>query len=124
MQPLVNLLTGQGVQVDAVEVTHGPLDATTFARRAAHAGCDVVFLAGGDGTICEAVQGLHEAGRGRLAVLPLGTGNDAARTLGLPLHLEEAARVALQGQRRRVDLMRLGNRVAFNAIGHVSCTPG
>lgn len=97
--------------------TEAPGHATALVRGLLAAGEEAILVAGGDGTICEAVQGIHEAGRGRLAVLPLGTGNDAARTLGLPLRLEEAARVALEGSRRRVDLMRVGDRVAFNAVG-------
>lgn len=97
--------------------TEAPAHATTLARELAAAGTETLVVAGGDGTICEVVQGLHEAGRGRIAVLPLGTGNDAARTLGLPLDLEGAVRVALGTGRRCVDLMRLSDRVVFNAIG-------
>ncbi len=97
--------------------TEAPSHATTLAREILAAGEETVVVAGGDGTICEVVQGVHDAGRGRIAILPLGTGNDAARTLGLPLNLEAAVRVALGEGRRRVDLMRLGDRVVFNAIG-------
>ena len=86
-------------------------------QEAVEGGAEVVVAAGGDGTICEVLQGLHAAGRGTLAILPLGTGNDAARTLGLPLRLEDAARVVLAGERRRVDLMKAGDRVVLNAIG-------
>jgi diacylglycerol kinase (ATP) len=99
------------------ELTRAPGHATELAAEAVRKGADVVVAAGGDGTICEVVQGLHDAGRGALGILPLGTGNDAARTLGLPLALEAAAQVVLAGRRRRVDLMRLGDRVVFNAIG-------
>ena len=77
----------------------------------------VVVVAGGDGTICEAVQGLHDAGGAILGILPLGTGNDAARTVGVPVNLEAAAQVIAAGTTRRVDLMRAGDRVVLNAIG-------
>ena len=72
---------------------------------------------GGDGTICEVVEGLHRAGEGRLGILPRGTGNDAARTLGIPLDLSGAATVLLEGRSRRVDLVAVEGRVVFNAIG-------
>jgi len=98
-------------------VTKAPGHATDLAAEAAAAGHDVVVAAGGDGTICEVLQGLQAAGRGALAILPLGTGNDAARSLGLPLGLEAAARAVLAGERRRVDLMQAGDRVVLNAIG-------
>ncbi len=99
------------------EFTRAPGHATELAAAAVRKGADVIVAAGGDGTICEIVQGLHDAGRGTLGILPLGTGNDAARTLGLPLAVGAAARVLLAGKRRRVDLMKLGDHVVFNAIG-------
>ncbi|MGE5235238.1 MAG: diacylglycerol/lipid kinase family protein [Acidobacteriota bacterium] len=98
-------------------VTEAPGHASVLAAEAVGRGAEIVVAAGGDGTICEVIQGLHDAGRGVLAILPLGTGNDAARTLSLPLELEPAARAVLAGARRRVDLMRAGDRVVFNAIG-------
>lgn len=98
-------------------LTQAPGHATILARELITAGEETIAVAGGDGTICEVVQGMYDTGRGEIAVLPLGTGNDAARTLGLPLDLEDAARVVLGEGRRRVDLMRLGDRVVFNAIG-------
>jgi diacylglycerol kinase (ATP) len=99
------------------ELTKAPGHATELAASAVRRGADIVIAAGGDGTICEVVQGLHDAGRGALAVLPLGTGNDAARSLGLPLAVGAAARLLLAPRRRRVDLMRIGDRVVLNAIG-------
>jgi len=97
--------------------TEAPGHATQLAAEAAAQGADVVVAVGGDGTICEVVEGLHAAGRGALGILPLGTGNDAARTLGLPLKLEPAVRVLLAGHRRRVDLVKAGDHVVLNAIG-------
>ncbi len=105
-----------GLDVPA-SFTEAPGHATALVRELLAAGEDTLVVAGGDGTICEAAQGVHDAGRGRLAILPLGTGNDAARTLGLPLDLEGAVGVARGGVSRRVDLMRLGDRVVVNAIG-------
>lgn len=97
--------------------TKAPSHATELAACAVRDGAEIVVAAGGDGTICEVLQGLHQAGRGALAILPLGTGNDAARTLGVPVNLEAAAQLALGGVRSRVDIMRLNDRVVLNAIG-------
>jgi diacylglycerol kinase (ATP) len=99
------------------EFTRAPGHATELAAAAVRRGADVVVAAGGDGTICEVVQGLHDAGGGTLGILPLGTGNDSARSLKLPLGLADAAQVLLAGRRRRVDLMQLDGHVVFNAIG-------
>jgi YegS/Rv2252/BmrU family lipid kinase len=100
-----------------VELTRAPGHATELAERAAAGGVDRLLVAGGDGTLCEAAEGLFRAGRGELAVLPLGTGNDAARTLGIPTRVEAAAEVARSGSVRSVDLLRVGDRVVLNAIG-------
>jgi diacylglycerol kinase (ATP) len=97
--------------------TRAPAHATELAAKAVAGGEKLVVAAGGDGTICEVVQGLHDACGATLGVLPLGTGNDAARTLGVPLALEAAAHTLLAGATRRVDLIRAGDRVVLNAIG-------
>ncbi len=56
-------------------------------------------------------------GSWELAILPLGTGNDGARTLGVPLNLKDAVHAAVHGRTRAVDLIRVGDRVVLNAIG-------
>ncbi|MBV6726293.1 diacylglycerol kinase [Nocardioides daeguensis] len=74
----------------------------------AAAGDRTVVVAGGDGSIHAVVQALHArddlAGR-TLALVPLGTGNDFARTLDLPLDPAQAARVVLTGTPRPTDLV-------------------
>lgn len=109
-------VAGFGLVSETV-LTEAPGHATALAGAAVADGVERIVVAGGDGTVCEAVEGLHQAGRGELAILPLGTGNDAARTLGVPLDLEDAVRTALDGRTRSVDLVRVGERVVFNAIG-------
>ncbi|TNM48235.1 YegS/Rv2252/BmrU family lipid kinase [Nocardioides albidus] len=72
------------------------------------AGDRTIVVAGGDGSIHAVIQALHGRGdlAGRtLALLPLGTGNDFARTLGVPLEAEEAARALLAGSPRPTDVV-------------------
>jgi YegS/Rv2252/BmrU family lipid kinase len=97
--------------------TSAPWHATELAAEAVRSGVQVVVAAGGDGTACEVAEGLHLAGGGVLAMLPLGTGNDTARTLGVPTTIDDAAQVALDGGRRQVDLIRMGDKVVLNALG-------
>ncbi|MCK4449355.1 MAG: acylglycerol kinase family protein, partial [Anaerolineae bacterium] len=66
-----------------LQLTEKPGDATILARAAAQAGCDVVIVAGGDGTVNEAVNGLVGT-QTALGVLPVGTGNMWAKQLGIP----------------------------------------
>jgi diacylglycerol kinase (ATP) len=101
-----------------VVFTEAPGHATELASLAAANGAGRILVAGGDGTVCEAAEGLAASTHGcELAILPLGTGNDAARTLGLPLDVAAAAAAALYGTTRTVDLIRVGDRLVLNAIG-------
>lgn len=109
-------LKGWGLSAPVV-FTDSPGHATELAAAAVADGVRRVVVAGGDGTMCEAVEGLYRAGGGELGILPLGTGNDGARTLGVPLELEEAARALLNGSVREVDLVAVGDHVVLNAIG-------
>lgn len=88
--------------IDAHAVTDpAALDGTV--REALKAKPDLLILGGGDGTISGLVD--HLVGtRTALGVLPFGTANSFARTLGIPLDLEGAVEVIRKGRRRRIDL--------------------
>lgn len=64
---------------------------------------DVLILGGGDGTISSLVDHLVGAGV-PLGLLPLGTANSFARTLQIPIDLDEAVNIIAAGHRRRIDL--------------------
>ena len=67
-----------------------------------------LVVAGGDGSLHFAVtqlHGRHELATTRLALVPLGTGNDLARALGVPLDPAQAARVVLDCAARPIDLI-------------------
>lgn len=108
-------LRGLGWSVE-IETTRQPGDATVLAHQAAQAGLDVVWVAGGDGTLSEGVNGLVGT-ETALGVLPVGTGNVWARQLRLPVYtlahpfrLREAAIAQGHGRVRVVDVGRLNNR--------------
>lgn len=110
VQQTAEFLAGKGCDVVAIKETRGAGDATTYAREAAAQGIDLVFAAGGDGTIAQVVDGLVGTATA-LAVLPGGTGNVFARQLNMPVPgglyarpILEAARLLLDGQIRRVDV--------------------
>jgi diacylglycerol kinase (ATP) len=95
----------------SVEVccTAAPGDAGRIAAEAVRVGQQAVLVAGGDGTINEAVQALagHET---VLGYLPYGTVNVWARELDIPLDLEGAARSLLDGRVETIDLGIAGDR--------------
>jgi diacylglycerol kinase (ATP) len=74
---------------------------------------DCVVLGGGDGTLNAAAPGLIATGL-PLGIVPLGTANDLARTLGIPLDPAEAARVIAAGRVRSIDLGEVNGRPFFN----------
>jgi YegS/Rv2252/BmrU family lipid kinase len=64
---------------------------------------DLIVIGGGDGTVSKALPQLLNLKR-PFAVLPLGTANDFARTLGLPPDPLQAAEIALNGRKHRIDI--------------------
>ncbi len=82
-------------------------DAERFARKAVRDGADLIVAAGGDGTLNEVLNGLSEDfGKARLGLIPLGTGNDFARSIGVPDDVEGALAVLLEGTARGLDVAR------------------
>jgi diacylglycerol kinase (ATP) len=82
--------------------------ATQSTRTALGKGCEMIVAAGGDGTLNEVVNGLREdASAVIVGLIPLGTGNDFARTLGLPTDVDEGIALLLAGHTRAIDLVRV-----------------
>ena len=97
-------------------VTRKVSDLAAQARRAAEDGVERLLVAGGDGTMHHAAQGL--AGTDcALGVIPLGSGNDLAGTLGIPPDLDAAVDLALHGTVRRIDLARVGETYCIGYAG-------
>ena len=80
-------------------------NARELARRAIENGADLVAAAGGDGTLGEVLNAVHGT-RAKLGVLPLGTGNDFARTLGIGRDLDGAIQTLFGGRSRTIDIGR------------------
>lgn len=112
-------LKSAGVQFDLVISQHkGHI--VELAEQAAREGCSPVIVAGGDGSLGEAVNGLARAAAletatlGPFGIMPLGSANDLAYALGLPTDLNEAARVIAQGKTRLMDVGKLNDRYFIN----------
>jgi diacylglycerol kinase (ATP) len=101
-----------GVHCDTV-TTDSPGHGADLARQLA-SGYDAVFTLGGDGTAIEVIGALANGGP-PVGVLPGGTGNIVARTLGTPLNSGRAVKALLGGDEARIDLGRLltGQRFAI-----------
>jgi diacylglycerol kinase (ATP) len=91
-----------------VRVTRAVGDAEKFARAAIRNRYNYIVAAGGDGTLNEVVNGIARCAENIcLGVVPLGTGNDFARALGLPAALEDNIDILLSQKSRSIDLVRV-----------------
>ncbi|MEW6568020.1 MAG: diacylglycerol kinase family protein [Chloroflexota bacterium] len=111
----VNVLARSGWDVEVVELEPGQ-DVADVASAAVGAGCEAVFVAGGDGTVGR-VAGVLAGTSTALGVLPSGTANVWAQELGLPrlgwsnwFALEESAAQLANGDVRLVDVGECNDR--------------
>lgn len=102
-----------GYPLSRAEAVTDPAALPALVDKLLAEGVDVLVLAGGDGTISH-VAG-HLAGAGvTLGLLPTGTANDLARTLGIPTDIAAACAVVAGGTVRAVDLGLAGGRAYLN----------
>lgn len=105
LREAVAILRHAGKEV-GMEPTRGPGTAAAQVREALGRGCDTIIIAGGDGTINDALQGLAGT-EASLGIIPMGTGNVLAHDLGISHRLPDAARRLLEFQPRRIALGRV-----------------
>jgi YegS/Rv2252/BmrU family lipid kinase len=111
VEPALERLRAAGIETLA-ETFSGPDEiATDILRRAGEA--DAVIVCGGDGTLMRAAPAILDCGL-PLGVVPMGTANDLARTLGIPDDLEAAADVIAAGRLRAIDLGFVNGHAFFN----------
>jgi len=88
-----------------------------------NAGASKIIVAGGDGSVHEAVNGIMRADHSaRFGVIPSGTGNDFAKASAISLDWEHAARIlaertATETTARRIDIGRMNDRYFANGAG-------
>ncbi|MGL4496770.1 MAG: lipid kinase [Beijerinckiaceae bacterium] len=109
---VIDALTGAGLFVTRIEPQRRS-DITGYIKAHAHE-ADAIIAAGGDGTMNAVIDGVIATGL-PLGVMPMGTANDLARTLGLPLDdLDACARVIATGRRRAIDVGVVNGETFFN----------
>ena len=102
-----------------VEMTQRPGHATELSREAIKAGYELVVALGGDGTANEVVNGFFSGSEpfdtdAVLGFLPLGTGNDLGKTLGIPKQFPQAVKALGTTGARHVDV----GKVTKSRVGH------
>ncbi len=104
-------LLARGVAVDEAHVARNARETRRHVKRAIRAGRRLIIVAGGDGTMTQVV-GAFAHTDAVLGILPLGTGNSFARSLGIGPQLVAAVDTIVDGVCERVDLGRV-NRTYF-----------
>jgi diacylglycerol kinase (ATP) len=118
LEPRIRAAFG-ALGVGDVRRTAASGDERTLALAAIEEGFTTLAAVGGDGTWSRVGDAILESGADRrLALISAGTGNDFAKTLGVPSDdIESAARLALEGPDRRVDVGRIEGRHFLNIAG-------
>ena len=94
-----------------LSITKKSGDAEKWTHRTIRSGCDYLVVAGGDGTLNEVVNGAARARRApQIGIVPLGTGNDFARTLGLPLSLDANIDILRAAKSTPIDIVRVKSK--------------
>ncbi|WGG47851.1 YegS/Rv2252/BmrU family lipid kinase [Rossellomorea sp. DA94] len=100
-----------------LRLTKGEGDAMEFAREACEKRYDFLAAMGGDGTINEAINGMAEQEyRPIFGLIPLGTVNDFARALNIPMKPEEAIDIFKQNHVQKTDVGKINDRYFINIV--------
>ncbi|MEB5756957.1 lipid kinase YegS [Citrobacter cronae] len=108
-------LRDEGVEIH-VRVTWEKGDAQRYVDEARRLGVATVIAGGGDGTINEVSTALIQSQGGNvpaLGILPLGTANDFATSVGIPEALDKALKLAIAGNATEIDMVQVNDKTCF-----------
>jgi diacylglycerol kinase (ATP) len=111
----VAAIKAAGIPVVQAHAVDDKKETERLLRQEVEAGANLVIVGGGDGTL-SACAGYLVNTPVAMGVLPLGTGNTLARSLGLPLDLEGAAQTIARGHVELMDVGRVNGRVFLNSV--------
>ncbi|MDN8599543.1 lipid kinase YegS [Citrobacter sp. S2-9] len=115
LREAIALLRNEGVAIH-VRVTWEKDDAQRYVEEARQLGVETVIAGGGDGTINEVSTALIQC-KGpnvpALGILPLGTANDFATSVGIPDALDNALKLAIAGTAVEIDMAQVNDKTCF-----------
>ena len=111
LRQALQLLNNSGAEV--IEKSHSSADELQDLVRQYRDRVDKIVIVGGDGTLNAALDGLVDSGL-PLGVIPAGTANDLARTLGIPIDTQAACQAILEGNSQEIDVGWVNGKHYFN----------
>lgn len=107
-----------GYEVEFI-CTQKPKHAINIAKEVCDKECDLLVIAGGDGTLHEVINGLQLKEIPRIGYIPSGTSCDFAHTLNIPKDVGKAIDIILNGEPTRMDIVNSnkGRFIYVSAIG-------
>ena len=108
LEKVTRFLLDLGVNVD-VALAHPVAEAIPIVKKAVKKGYSTVIAMGGDGTISAVIRGLVGSDV-HLGIIPAGTENDIATSLGIPTDLKEACELIASGHTRDLDLAQISTK--------------
>lgn len=125
LEVATRLLQQHGIEVD-VALAKPKEEATPLAKQAVKDGFDTVIAMGGDGTLEAVLRGMVGS-KTPMGIIPIGTQNNIAKSLGIPTDLEEACALIASKHIRKLDVGRVkvknGKKLFFfelTAVGLVA----
>lgn len=115
LREAIGLLRDSGVEIH-VRVTWEKGDAQRYVEEARCLGVETVIAGGGDGTINEVSTALIQCEGSdipALGILPLGTANDFATSVGIPEELDKALKLAIAGNAIEIDMAQVNDKTCF-----------
>jgi lipid kinase YegS len=115
LREAINQLRDDGVEIH-VRVTWEKGDAARYLKEACQLGVATVIAGGGDGTINEVATAMihcEERHIPALGLIPLGTANDFATSVGVPNELDKALKLAIAANATAIDIARVNDRTCF-----------
>lgn len=122
IEQVTRCLLDLGANVD-VALAHPTTEAVSIAKKAVKNGYSTVIAMGGDGTISAVIRGLAGSDV-HLGIIPAGTENDIATSLGIPTDLKEACALIVSDHTRNLDLAQISTKKKKKFIFFMVTTVG
>ncbi len=115
-EKIKRVCTARGIAFH-IQKTKRPGDATAYVRRTVAGTTERhrFYACGGDGTLCETINGAPHAANAEFAVIPIGTGNDFVRNFTSPQSFFDIGK-QIDGAAIPLDMIRYNDRYALNMI--------